>query len=142
MIADHKTLVNNFITAIWNNQQFDEIDNYLDPNFIDHSLPENLPTNKEGTKLWIMSTGKSFEHKTIIEEIVAEDDKVMIKFKMHLKHIGTWRDIKPTNAEIYTIGYRYFKISNGKILAHWALLDGNSIENQLRNSAHGCKIQN
>lgn len=142
MIANNKSLINSFIEEIWNKQQFDEMDNYLHPDFTDHSLPDALPTSKEGTELWILGTGKSFNHTTIIEEMVAEDDKVMIKFKMLLKHIGIWREIEPTNAEIYTVGYRYFKVKENKILAHWALLDGNSIENQLRTSAHGCKIQN
>jgi predicted ester cyclase len=109
--------------------------------FKDHSLPTHFPEGKEGTLQWIQQTGLSFEHFTQIEEIVSEDNKVMMKIRMELKHIGTWRDIAPTGFSITTIGYRYFKLKEGKILEHWALIDGNSIENQLKSSAHGCKIQ-
>ncbi|MFZ4796978.1 MAG: ester cyclase [Bacteroidia bacterium] len=137
----NKSIVINFIEEIWNQNQFEKIDNYISANFIDHSLPPTLPADKDGMKLWIIGTSKSFEHKTIVDDIVCEADKVMLKMTMQLKHIGVWRDIEPTYFEILTVGYRYYKLSNGKIMEHWALIDGNAIENQLKESIHGCKIQ-
>jgi predicted ester cyclase len=60
---------------------------------------------------------------------------------MLLKHIGKWRNIEPTGAEISTAGYRYLKLSGNTIIEHWALIDGNTIENQLKEAGHGCKAQ-
>jgi predicted SnoaL-like aldol condensation-catalyzing enzyme len=141
MNSENKSTVTNFIEEIWNKNQFEKIDNYLSSSFIDHSLPPALPANKDGMKLWILGTGKSFEHKTLIDDIVCEDNKVMLKMRMQLKHIGIWRGIEPTDFEISAVGYRYFKLANGKIVEHWALVDGNSIENQLKEASKGCKIQ-
>jgi len=141
MNSENKSIVTNFIEEIWNNNQLEKIDNYLSANFIDHSLPPTLPVNKDGMKLWILGMGISFKHKTIIDDIVCEDNKVMLKIKMQMKHIGVWREIEPTYFEISTIGYRYYKLADGKITEHWALIDGNSIENQLKEASKGCKIQ-
>lgn len=141
MNSKNKSIVTNFIEEIWNKNQFEKIDIYISSDFIDHSLPPTLPADKDGMKLWIIGTGKSFKHKTIIDDIVCEEDKVMLKMRMQLKHIGVWRDIEPTDFEISTVGYRYYKLVNGKIVEHWSLLDGNSIENQLKEAKHGCKIQ-
>ena len=141
MHTDNKKIITGFIEEIWNQNNFDKMDAYIHPAFSDHALPPSLPPNVDGIKLWIESTGKSFEHKTIIDEMVSEDDKVIIKIKMLLKHIGLWRDIEPTMAEIYAVGYRYFKLADDKIIEHWALIDGNAIENQLKDTTHGCKIQ-
>jgi predicted SnoaL-like aldol condensation-catalyzing enzyme len=141
MNSENKLIVANFIKEIWNNRHFEKIDDYLSADFIDHSLPPTLPPSKEGTKLWILETGKSFAHETIIDEIVCEGNKVILKIRMQLKHIGIWRDIQPTYLEILTIAYRYFKLLDRKIIEHWALLDGNSIENQLKDATTGCKIQ-
>jgi predicted ester cyclase len=63
-----------------------------------------------------------------------------MKIKMRLKHIGPWRDIAPTGIELHVIGYRHFKIKDGRIIEHWALIDGQAIENQLKKAAHGCNI--
>ena len=141
MSVENKSIVTNFIEEIWHQQQFDSIEDYIAPNFIDHSLPPTFSANKEGLIRWIVGTGNSFEHQTIIEEMVHEDNKIMLKITMQLKHIGVWRGLKPTHLEISTVGYRYYKLANGKITEHWGLLDGTAIENQLKKSQHGCKIQ-
>lgn len=141
MSSENKTLVENFIEEIWNQSHLEKIDNYLSANFVDYSLPPNFPADKTGIKLWIIGTSKSFVHKTIIDDIVSEENKVMMKIRMQLKHIGVWRNIEPTHFEIVTHGYRYCKLAYGKIIEHWALIDGNSIENQLTEASKGCKIQ-
>jgi predicted SnoaL-like aldol condensation-catalyzing enzyme len=133
-------IVQEFIDQVWNTANITKADAYLHPDFIDYSLPPALTADKEGMKKWIAATGASFKHTTTIEEQASEGDKVFIKIRMHLKHIGIWRNIEPTGIEIETSGFRLYKIVQGKIIAHWGLIDGQSIENQLNNAAHGCKI--
>ncbi|WP_162618614.1 hypothetical protein [Pedobacter yulinensis] len=45
---------------------------------------------------------------------VTEGDSSIISVKLHLKHTGLWRCIEPTGRELYTIGYREFKIRASK----------------------------
>jgi predicted SnoaL-like aldol condensation-catalyzing enzyme len=136
---DNTNLVQDFIEQIWNDRAFEKIDNFLHPDYKDYSLPPSLTPDKEGTKKWITNTGLSFEHHTVIEEQVTEGDKSMVKIRMNLKHTGSWRDIEPTGISLFTPGYRYFKLKDGKIIGHWALIDGQVIENQLKEVSHGCK---
>jgi len=133
-------LVRNFIEQVWNNSAFETLDFFLHPDFIDHSLPPVLSADQDGTKKWIINTGLSFAHNTVIEDQVTEGDKSMVKIKMNLKHTGAWRGIEPTGVNLQTSGYRCFRFQNGKIIEHWALIDGQSIENQLKEASHGCKI--
>jgi predicted ester cyclase len=137
---ENSILVQNFINQIWNNNAFEKLDSFLHADFKDNSLPPVFPADREGTKKWITSTGISFEHNTVIEDQVTEGNKSIVKIRMNLKHIGVWRDIQPTGIELNTIGYRYFKLKDGKIIEHWALIDGQTIENGLKEAAHGCKI--
>lgn len=135
-------LVQRFIEQIWNNQSFEMLDSFLHPNFKDHSLLPTLTPDQEGTKKWIVNTGLSFKHHTIIDEQVTEGNLSMIKITMKLKHIGVWRGIEPTGIELSTTGFRHFKIQDEKIVEHWALIDGQTIENQLKDASHGCAIKN
>ncbi|HEV7330165.1 MAG TPA: ester cyclase [Flavisolibacter sp.] len=137
---ENSILVKEFINQIWNNKAFEKLDGFLHPDFRDFSLPPVFTPNKEGLKKWISNTGISFEHHTIIEEQVTEGDKSIIKLRMNLKHIGAWRGIEPTGLDLHTFGYRYFKLKEGKIIEHWAVIDGQAIENQLKSASHGCKI--
>lgn len=137
---ENAVLAQEFINQIWNNKAFSKLDSFLHDDFKDYSLPPMLPTDKEGTKKWIINTGISFEHNTIIKDQVTEGNVSIVKIRMNLKHIGVWRDIEPTEIDLYTIGYRHFKFKDGKIIEHWALIDGQAIENQLKDASHGCKI--
>ncbi|QMU27661.1 ester cyclase [Adhaeribacter radiodurans] len=140
MQTSAKTLISGFIEQIWNNRNFQKMDEFLHPNFKDYSLPATLPANQEGSQKWILGTGISFEHQTIIEDLVTEGEKGIVKIKMKLKHIGVWRQIEPTGMEIEAAGYRFFLMKDGKIIEHAALIDGQAIENQLKKAAQGCKI--
>jgi len=74
------------------------------------------------------------------ECLLSEGEKSIVKVSMRLKHIGAWRGIPATGKEIKTIGYRFFRLKENKIIEHWALIDGNTIENQLKGLSQGCKI--
>lgn len=137
---ENSTLVQQFIEQVWNNRAFEKMPAFLHPEFKDYSLPPALFNQEDGTMQWIINTGLSFEHWSIIDEQVTEGDKSVVKITMQLKHIGVWRDIEPTGLELQVTGYRLFHMKEGKIVAHWALLDGQTIENQLKEMTHGCKI--
>lgn len=134
-------LVAGFIRDIWNERRFDRLLHYLHPAFIDHSLPPALPPGVSGLEQWIRLTGQSFEHQTSIEEQVTEPGKSILKIRMELRHIGEWRGIAATFHEVTAVGYRCFRVEDGRIIEHWALIDGNAIENQLRETEQGCKVQ-
>ncbi|MGV9013842.1 MAG: ester cyclase [Flavobacteriales bacterium] len=141
MHKDNKTVVTRFIEEIWNQDQMQKVDQFISDGFVDHSLAPDLPADKIGMQRWIMGMGKAFHHRSEILDMVGENDRVMIRFRMHLKHIGLWRGIQPTYAEVATVGYRSYRLKAGKITEHWALLDGNSIEIQLRRSVNDQKSQ-
>lgn len=136
-----KQLIIDFIETIWNQQQFEKIDDFLSNDFIDFSLPEALPTTKDGTLMWIENTGKSFKHHTDIDTLVAEGNMAIAKISFTATHIGEWRGIPAAGVKFTVTGYRTFRVENGKITAHWGHIDATSIHNQLTHTGAGCKIQ-
>jgi predicted ester cyclase len=136
----NSVLAQQFIEHIWNKRSFEMLDDFLHPAFQDHSLLPVLSPDREGLMKWIIATGIAFEHETFIEEHVTEGDQIMLRIKMKLKHIGVWRGIEPTGIVLYTNGYRHFKIKEERIIENWALIDGETIENQLKEASHGCTI--
>ena len=137
---DNSKIIADFIEQIWNNRNFRKLEDFMHPDFKDHSLPSALSADTEGMKKWIFGTGISFEHKTIIEDQITEGNKSIAIIKMEMKHIGLWRNFEPTGVELTTFGYRYYKLKDGKIIEHWAIIDGQKIEIQIRNASKGCKI--
>jgi len=132
MSNQNKHVVADFIDKIWNKRQYDELCQLLHNNFEDHSLPPTMPAGSAGLKLWINSLGNAFDHTTRIDELLCEGDKVAVRVTMLLKHTGNWRGIDATHKEFGTGGFRMFRLSNGKIIEHWGLLDATTIENALK----------
>lgn len=141
MNTTHKQQVAGFIEDIWNTAGFEKLSTYLHESFTDHSLPPGFPPDRNGLQQWVEATGRSFRHRTVIDDLVSEGHKVMVKIRMELTHTGLWRGIEPTHKEITANGYRFFLFSENRIISHWGLIDGNAIENQLKETAHGCKLR-
>jgi predicted SnoaL-like aldol condensation-catalyzing enzyme len=127
-----KEIVKGFIENIWNRQQLDKLSTYLHPDYQDHSLPAVMGSGQIGLAQWITATSNSFQHQTIIEHQVAEDDKCVVKIRMEMIHTGIWRGIEPTGLTVNTQGFRLFRVSEGKIIEHWAEINGTSLESKLR----------
>ena len=132
MYSETKALISNFISDIWNDRKFGLLDKYLHQDYEDHSLPPAFPKGKEGLEMWITHTSKSFHHFTTIEEQLAEDCRCVVQVSIRFEHIGTWRGIEPTGKVVKAPGFRMFKVQDGLIADHRALIDGNFIESQLR----------
>ncbi|WP_338875183.1 ester cyclase [Spirosoma sp. SC4-14] len=136
-----KQLAINFIEEVWNQQQYGKLDTYLHADYVDHSLPTVLPADRRGLLTWIQATSQSFSHQTVIEDQVAEDNKTILKVKMIMTHIGLWRGIEATGAQVSTTGYRFYRMAENRIIEHWAAIDGTGLEAQLRQKLNeGCKI--
>jgi predicted ester cyclase len=51
---------------------------------------------------------------------------------MRLTHRAEWRGIPATGKQVEISGYRTYRLEGDKIVEHWALIDGDSLERQLR----------
>ena len=134
------TLAVNFLEDFWNGRQFRTAGDYFHANYHDHTVPLGFPTGAAGTIQWIEKLGESFIHRTEIEEVIAEVDKVMLRVRLHLKHTGPWRGIEPTGAEVSTTGFRVFRVEAGRRIEHRALIDGESLEKQLKGLIKACAL--
>lgn len=138
---NHATLAQRFIAEIWNDGLFEKLPELLHPDFVDHSLPPAFSPDADGLRKWIANTSASFAHHTVIEAQVTEGAHSILQIRMELEHTGPWRGMEATGTRLVTRGFRYFTFKDGKIITHQAVIDGQTIENSLRQTTHGCSIQ-
>lgn len=134
-IEGNAQLIHTFIDQIWNNKRLDLLDKFLHPDYRDYSLPEGISPDSAGFERWVTATGRSFLHRTFIEDQVTEGNKSIVRIKMEMTHIGNWRGIAATGIAVTTYGFRSFVIDNGRIKEHYAQINGEIIEAQLRSVA-------
>ncbi len=75
----NKAIARRYIEDLWNKKNLDEIDKLVSDDFVNHSSPPGMTPDREGLKQFISFSGAAFPdgHYTI-EDMVAEEDKVMI----------------------------------------------------------------
>ena len=139
-LESNKQLVKMYIDQIWNNRKVEDLDLFVHEAYYDHSFVPGLPRNKEGLKMWIEKTSAAFQHETITESILAEEDLVTIRITFKVKHTGKWRGIEATGRETEAKGFRQFRVKQNKIVEHWALLDGESLQATLTEVPQGCEL--
>lgn len=139
-IVKNKKIVTGFIEDVWNNQNLKAIPLYIHDEYYDHSFIAGIPPAKDGLVMWIKNTSAAFEHTTHIESMLAEADQVAARIRFQVKHTGKWRNLEPTGKEVMVKGFRYFRLKDEKIIAHWALIDGEKLESELTAIHQGCKL--
>lgn len=66
-----------------------------------------------------------------VEDMVAEGDKVAVRFRVRGVHRGALMGIAPTGREVVTEGIIIYRIANGRITEHWLQVDMPSVFQQL-----------
>lgn len=62
-------------------------------------------------------------HETMIEEIVGEGDIVAVCLTLRGIHAGPFRGLPASGKPFAIGGYRFYKVSDGKIISHRGLID-------------------
>jgi predicted ester cyclase len=58
-----------------------------------------------------------------VEDLIAEDDKVLLRWSFTGKHIGTIMGVEPAGKQITVGGMNLFQIADGKIVEFWVNAD-------------------
>jgi len=105
----------------YNEQNLDELDKLLTPDYVDHLLQLR---SLESFKQFYTQFYKGFPdtHSTI-EDIIAEGDKVWTRSTVTGTHRGEYRGVPPTGKEIAIRCVDIYRIVNGKIVESWGVYD-------------------
>jgi predicted ester cyclase len=131
--ARNKQIVSEFITALFTDGDFTAVDRYLDPSFRNHDIPmPGLPDGPEGMRTAAEMFRKAFpDWRSDLRHLIAEDDLVAEHFTAHGTHRGSVMGESPTDCEVVLHGMQIFRISDGKIVERWGVLDQLGLFQQL-----------
>jgi len=119
-IEENKTIVRSFFQTLWNEKQLDRIDEFVARNYIDGNPVPGQAAGLEGAKQkWIMYFAGIPDLNAKIEDLVAEGDKVVVRFTMHGTHHGTLLGVPPTGKRIRVTGISIYRLVDGKVAEHW-----------------------
>ncbi|WP_246469514.1 ester cyclase [Cohnella nanjingensis] len=142
MMEKNKELVSAFVREFWNEGNLYCLERYLSADYIDHAY---VPGNREGLAQMAGILRAAFpDQASAVESMVAQDDRVVVRLRLTGTHEGNFRGTEATFNPVDVKLYREYRIADGKIAEHWALLDTASLLRQIGaelNEQPACRIK-
>ena len=104
--ADNKALLTRFIEEVWNGKQLPVLDEIMNEDYLVHFVP--VDKGIEGyRRIWHSTTGAFPEIHFKMEDVIAKDDKVVLRYTV-------------SNIPTPYAGIAIYRFANGKMAECWA----------------------
>ena len=104
------------------------MDELLAPDFVAHNMPPGCPPNAEGMKrsAALMHEGLQ-ECQNTIEDMIAEGDKVVVRYTTRATHTGELFGVPPSSRTIKLTGIEIYRLADGRIAEYWGEYDASEL---------------
>ena len=122
----NKKVVRRFYEEAWNQRNFNIVHETHAKNWMHHdnSNPNDLGGGPEGNINRMKELVQAFPNLQFhIQDMVAEKDKVVVRFLATGTQEGQFGPIPPTTKPIKMLGYITHRLENGKIIEDWVVRD-------------------
>ena len=127
MSEANKELIRRWFEEVWNKGRAEAIEEMFDENGIAHGLsddPANPIKGPRGYRPFYDLLRKAFPNiVVVVEDTVAEGDKVAARCSVRAKHEGEFLGREATQAPVAFSGITIVRIHNGKIVEAWNNFD-------------------
>jgi steroid delta-isomerase-like uncharacterized protein len=128
----NKTLVTEFIDALFTNGDLNAVDRYLAPGFVNHDPFPGFAPDREGFRRIGQVFRQAFpDWHSQLEALIAEGDLVTERFTARGTHQGELMGVAPTGREITLAGINIFRVQDGKLVERWGRTDDLGLLQQL-----------
>ncbi len=127
----NKTLARRWFDDLFSRGDLDAANEILSADFIDH-LPREEERGLEELKHYATMYRSAFpDIRDTVEEVVAEGDKVVVRWTSRGTHQGEFMGVAPTGRQVTFTGMRLFRIAENKIVESWVNIDERGLQEQL-----------
>jgi len=126
----NKAIVRRYFEQVFNEQRYDLADEFLSESIELHG--SGLAPGLEAVKQFFTAFTTSFPNgQTIIEDVVAEGNRVVARITFKGTHQGAIQGIPATGKMVNLPGITIFRMDNGKIAEGWMVNDNLGMMQQL-----------
>ncbi len=129
---ENKDIVRRF-WGVWEEGNIDLVDELLAPDYVNRTpATPDQPTGPEGVK-GVVSMFRSGmpDLRVVIEDMIADGDKVAVRYTLEGTHEGELFGVPPTGQRLSIKSIAIERVSDGKIREHWRVTDSLDMMQQL-----------
>lgn len=122
-VETNKAVAQQFYAEVFSAGNLNLIDELFAVTFVDRD-PGNPFQSREGLKQFVsMYRGAYPDLHITIEDMIAEGDKLVVRFIARGTHKGTLMGIPPTGRQVTVTGIDILRFEDGKMAEHWGNQD-------------------
>jgi steroid delta-isomerase-like uncharacterized protein len=134
-VSENKSIVLRSERELWSKGNLAVADELYSPDFVCHFVIGPEWRGREGIKEEVRKHRISFpDWNERVDDIIAEGDRVVIRFTSTGTQRGEFGGIAPTGKRVSIQEVAIFRLANGKIAEQWGFPDLNGLMEQLRGS--------
>jgi predicted ester cyclase len=134
--AANKALVRRFYKEVyvdWNMALADEV---VAPRFISHDWPEDGPTGPLAFRDYYAAIRTAVpDARYEVDDLIAENDRVVVRWRLVGTHDGDFRGIAPTGRAITLRGIAIYRVDGGKLMERWVVADLHGLLEEIQSPA-------
>jgi steroid delta-isomerase-like uncharacterized protein len=129
---ENKAIVRRF-WGVWEEGNIDLVDELLAPDYVNHTpATPDQPTGPEGVRgIVAMFRSAMPDLRVIIEDTIAEGDKVAVRYTLEGTHEGELFGVPPTGKRLSIKSIAVERVSEGRIRDHWRVTESLDMMQQL-----------
>jgi steroid delta-isomerase-like uncharacterized protein len=131
--VDPATVVGRYIEECWNRDQLRLIEELVAEDFVDHfPFGDGLPDGRDGLIATIRLLRMAFNDLNLhIEDMVAEEDRVVVRFQLRGLHDGPLAGHPPTLRRVMINGMVMYRVEAHQIVDQWCMFDAVGLLRQI-----------
>ena len=132
-VDQNKALFRQLVEEVFNKGNVSTIDEFLAPNFVEREvLPPGTPSGREGVKQLTMMFRTAFpDFNVSIDDMIAEGDKIVARTTWSGTQNGEFMGIPSSGKRVSFDVIDIIRISEGKGVEHWGVMDSSALMQQL-----------
>lgn len=128
----NKDLVRRAVEEIWNKGNYDNLRQFVSEDFVVHLSPDEKIHGVDGIKQFFSDLRNAFpDIRFVIEDQVAEGDRVVTHWTATGTHRGTFKGIPPSGKRLSFTAIDIDRIAEGKVVECWSKMDELGLLKQL-----------
>ena len=124
LTEENKAIARRWNEEVWGKGNLAVMDELAATDFVfNPSLPGPEP-DLEGYKQTVSwARGAFHDMERTVDDMIAEGDKVAVRWSGRSTHKGEWMGIAPTGKQVTTTGISIMRIEGGKVVEEWTEVD-------------------
>ena len=120
----NKALLDRFYREVYGDWNMGLVDEVVSEQFTSHDWPAGGPTGPQAFRNYYSAIQKAVpDARYEVDDLIAEGDRVVVRWRLLGTHKGAFRGIAPTGRPITLKGIAIYRVEDGKLMERWVVSD-------------------